>query len=65
MNTKEIMNVALELAGLKEVPEDSGIIVEGNNIKKSRHWCGYGISGNDAFRKAWCGFSDYTSSQRW
>ncbi len=34
MNTKEIMNVALELAGLKEVPEDSGIIVEGNNIKK-------------------------------
>ncbi len=34
MNTKEIMDVALELAGLTEIPEDSGIIVEGENIKK-------------------------------
>ncbi|OPJ56242.1 Nif3-like dinuclear metal center hexameric protein [Alkalithermobacter paradoxus] len=34
MNTKEIMDLALELAGLTEVPEDSGIIVEGENIKK-------------------------------
>jgi putative NIF3 family GTP cyclohydrolase 1 type 2 len=34
MNTKEIMDVALELAGLKEIPEDSGIIVEGEGIKK-------------------------------
>ncbi|WP_089285624.1 Nif3-like dinuclear metal center hexameric protein [Anaerovirgula multivorans] len=34
MNTKEIMDIALELAGLSEVPEDSGIIVEGENIKK-------------------------------
>lgn len=34
MNTKEVMDVALELADLKEIPEDSGIIVEGENIKK-------------------------------
>jgi putative NIF3 family GTP cyclohydrolase 1 type 2 len=34
MNTKEIMNLALELAGLTEIPEDSGILVEGENIKK-------------------------------
>jgi len=34
MNTKEIMDVALELAGLDEIPWDSGISVEGNNIKK-------------------------------
>ncbi|MBM7615389.1 Nif3-like dinuclear metal center hexameric protein [Alkaliphilus hydrothermalis] len=34
MNTQEIMDLALELAGLKEVPEDCGIIVEGDNIKK-------------------------------
>ena len=34
MNTKEIMDVALELANLKETPADSGIIVEGENIKK-------------------------------
>ncbi|SHK22835.1 Putative GTP cyclohydrolase 1 type 2, NIF3 family [Anaerobranca californiensis DSM 14826] len=34
MNTKEIMDLALQLAGLDEVPEDSGIIVEGENIKK-------------------------------
>lgn len=34
MNTKEIMDLALELAGLTESPGDSGIIVEGDNIKK-------------------------------
>lgn len=34
MNTKEIMDLALELAGLTEIPEDSGILVEGENIKK-------------------------------
>ncbi len=34
MNTKEIMDLALELAGLDAIPADSGIIVEGENIKK-------------------------------
>ncbi|SCY18350.1 Nif3-like dinuclear metal center hexameric protein [Alkaliphilus peptidifermentans] len=34
MNTKEIMKVALDLVGLEEIPVDSGIIVEGENIKK-------------------------------
>ena len=34
MNTQRIMQIALELAGLKEVPEDSGIFVEGDGIKK-------------------------------
>ena len=34
MNTKEIMDIALKLAKLDEIPEDSGIIVEGENIKK-------------------------------
>ncbi|ABR46755.1 protein of unknown function DUF34 [Alkaliphilus metalliredigens QYMF] len=34
MNTKEIMDIALELAGLNEIPADSGIIVEGEHIKK-------------------------------
>lgn len=34
MNTKEIMDIALELAGLDQVPPDSGVIVEGENIKK-------------------------------
>ena len=32
MNTKEIMDLALELAGLDAIPEDSGIIVEGEGI---------------------------------
>lgn len=35
MNTKEIMDLALEMAGLEEVPADSGIIVPGENIKKA------------------------------
>lgn len=34
MNTKDIMNLALELSGLKEIPTDSGIIVEGENINR-------------------------------
>lgn len=34
MNTKEIMDIALELAGLEDIPADSGIIVEGKDIKK-------------------------------
>lgn len=34
MNTKEMMNIALKLAGLDEAPVDSGIAVEGENIKK-------------------------------
>jgi len=34
MNTKEIMDLALELAGLDEIPADSGIIISGENIKK-------------------------------
>ncbi len=34
MNTKQIMDLALELANLKEIPADSGIITEGENIKK-------------------------------
>lgn len=34
MNTQKLMDMALELAGLEQVPEDSGIIVEGEGIKK-------------------------------
>jgi len=34
MDTEEIMKLALILAGLKEVPEDSAIHVSGDNIKK-------------------------------
>ncbi len=34
INTKEIMDLVLELANLKEVPEDSGTIVAGEDIKK-------------------------------
>ncbi|MFQ6064447.1 MAG: hypothetical protein ACE5L6_03125 [Candidatus Bathyarchaeia archaeon] len=34
MNTEEIMEMALKLAGLKEVPEDSAIYISGNNIEK-------------------------------
>ena len=34
MNTQELMNQAIELAGLKEMPQDCGIIVKGDNIKK-------------------------------
>jgi len=34
MNTKRMMEIALELAGISEVPVDSGIHVDGENIKK-------------------------------
>lgn len=39
MTTQDIMKLALELAGLDEIPEDSGILVEGRNIKK----VGFGV----------------------
>jgi len=34
MNTREIMDLALELAGLTEIPADSAILVAGENIKR-------------------------------
>ncbi len=34
MNTQRMMDIALELAGLKEVPQDSSISVEGSEINK-------------------------------
>lgn len=34
MDTQEIMQIALDAAGLREVPADSGIILEGKNVKK-------------------------------
>lgn len=34
MNTKQLMDIALELAGLKEIPFDSGIQVDGDNLNK-------------------------------
>lgn len=34
MNTREIMDLALELSGLNEIPADSSIAVEGQGIKK-------------------------------
>jgi len=34
MNTEEIMELALKLAGLRQVPEDSAIYVSGDNIRK-------------------------------
>jgi len=34
VNTKSIMELALRLSGLEEIPEDSGILIEGENIKK-------------------------------
>ena len=34
MNTKQIMDLALEMAGLTEIPADSGIIIPGENINK-------------------------------
>lgn len=34
MNTEEIMELALKLAGLEEVPEDSAIYVSGDNIRE-------------------------------
>jgi len=34
LNTDEIMEIALELAGFSEIPQDSGIHVPGKNIKR-------------------------------
>ena len=34
MTTQDLMDIALKTAGLKEMPEDCGIIVEGKDIKK-------------------------------
>lgn len=34
MNTQKLMDIALKLSGLSETPKDSGIIVEGENIRK-------------------------------
>ena len=34
MNTREILELALEMAGMTEMPGDTGILVEGENIKK-------------------------------
>ncbi len=34
MNTKQMMEIALDLAGLKEMPVDTTITVEGKNIKR-------------------------------
>ncbi len=34
MNTQDIMNIALKLANLSEIPGDSAILVPGENIKK-------------------------------
>ena len=34
MNTEEILNIALKLAGLEEAPADSGVVVPGKGIKK-------------------------------
>jgi len=34
MTTKELMDIALKTAGLNEMPEDCGVIVEGKGIKK-------------------------------
>lgn len=34
MNTKEIMDLALELSGLTETPKDSAILVPGENIRR-------------------------------
>ncbi len=34
MNTDDIMQIALDLAGLTDIPPDSGILTAGNNIKR-------------------------------
>jgi putative NIF3 family GTP cyclohydrolase 1 type 2 len=34
MNAQEIIKVAVEACGLEEVPADSGVIVDGDNIHK-------------------------------
>lgn len=34
MNTQQLMDIALKTAGLQDLPPDSGVFVEGENIKK-------------------------------
>lgn len=34
MDTKQILDLALSMAGMSEVPGDSGVLVHGENIKK-------------------------------
>lgn len=34
MNTEQILQLAIEMVGLKDVPEDSGVLVPGSNIKR-------------------------------
>ena len=34
LNSSEIMNIALEMAGFDKIPDDSEIYVHGDNIKK-------------------------------
>jgi putative NIF3 family GTP cyclohydrolase 1 type 2 len=44
MNTEEIMELSLEIAGLKEVPEDSAIYVSSDNIRKVLFGIDAGVS---------------------
>jgi hypothetical protein len=44
MNTEEVMELSLKLAGLKEVPEDSAIYVSGDNIRKILFGIDAGVS---------------------
>ncbi|MDH5792974.1 MAG: Nif3-like dinuclear metal center hexameric protein [Candidatus Bathyarchaeota archaeon] len=44
MNTKEIMELSLKLAGLKEVPQDSATYVSGDNIRKVLFGIDAGVS---------------------
>jgi methionine aminopeptidase len=44
MNTQEIMNLSLQLARLKKIPEDSAIYVEGKNIHRVLFGIDAGVS---------------------
>jgi len=44
MNTEEILELALKIAGLKRVPEDSAIYVSGDNIRKVLFGIDAGVS---------------------
>lgn len=44
MNTAEIMQIALDLAGLDEVPKDSGVLVAGSRINKVMIGLDIGVS---------------------
>ena len=51
LNTKEVTNLALQLAGMNEIPADSAIHVEGENQGENKrelygsrsNFCPYGI----------------------